>query len=110
MKQTKQKEGKIQSDWMKSLQEELGRVYGTQEGMRISWTVMPGILADFRKMLDKAPAGRTVREEYRMEDGRISLRLEGRALATGSMRKLLVTRVSAGEKVLEEDEGGVIVL
>ena len=52
------------------LEKELQRVYGTVEGSRVLRTVMPGILADFLKMYKKAAAGSTVREEYRLEDGK----------------------------------------
>lgn len=99
-----------QMGWMNALQDELGRIYGTQEGLRISWTIVPGILGDFRGMLVKAAAGRTVREVYRMEDGRADLKLEGRAVQKGSDRKLLVTKIMLGEKILGENTEGIIVL
>ena len=50
--------------------------YGPGNGMKVYFTVMPGILADFSRMLDERP-GETMTEEYRLEDGKGSLILTG---------------------------------
>ena len=45
---------------------------------RIYLTIVPGILADFKKVLAKAEAGQRVSESYRFEDG------DGAVFVTGS--------------------------
>ena len=45
--------------------------------------VMPGILKDFRRMLEAAAPGETVREEYRLEDGKAAIFLTGRRNTAG---------------------------
>lgn len=55
----------------------LKEIYGEAEGIRIYMTVMPGILADFRKMLDAAKPGSGISEEYILEDKKASLKLHG---------------------------------
>ena len=105
----KQTEERKPPSWLKALQDELCTVYGAQEGLRVSFTVVPGILADFRKMLEKAAEGEAVREEYRMEDGRMYLVLEGRAEKRGRARRLIVTGITAGEKTLSRSEQGIMV-
>ena len=57
--------------------------YGPDEGMRVWQTVMPGILADFNKMISAKP-GSTVTEEYRLEDGRGVIILSGWQRKDGS--------------------------
>ena len=57
--------------------EELKQRYGEREGLRIFMTVMPGIMADFRKMLLASPPEKTVREEYHLDDGKTTLALTG---------------------------------
>lgn len=57
--------------------EKLKQRYGEKEGMRIFLTVMPGITADFQKMLLSSPPHKTVQEEYRLDDGRTTLALTG---------------------------------
>ena len=58
------------------LEEELGRIYGKTEGHRVYQTIIPGILADFLKMVGKASVGKRVKEEYHLEDGRGTIILE----------------------------------
>jgi len=50
--------------------------YGPQKGLQVYMTVMPGIMRDFTKMLDQRP-GEQLREEYRLEDGKGTLILNG---------------------------------
>ena len=57
--------------------EKLKERYGEKEGMRVFMTVMPGITADFHKMLLAAPPGRRVREEYHIDDGKTTIVLTG---------------------------------
>ncbi len=51
------------------LENKLKLVFGSTEGQRLYQTIIPGILADFLKMYSAASPGRTVKEEYRLEDG-----------------------------------------
>ena len=53
-------------------------VYGSAEGNRVCMTVLPGVLKDFQHLLTAAAPGAPVREEYRLEDKRATLVLEGR--------------------------------
>lgn len=59
------------------------KIYGREQGQRIYMNVMPGILADFSKMLAKAGPGREVSEEYILEDKKAALSLCGRAVRNG---------------------------
>ena len=103
------KPGSEKQAWMAALNEELAKVYGEKEALRVSVTVLPGILGDFRRMLEASLPGTAVREEYRMEDGRITLYLEGRAEGAGKGKRLLITKVRTGNRLLAEDKAGVIV-
>lgn len=60
------------------LLDQLKKRYGNKEGTRIYLTIVPGILADFKKVLAKAEAGQRVSESYRFEDG------DGAVFVTGS--------------------------
>ena len=57
-------------------------VYDAREGRTKYMTVLPGVLADFRAMLEKA-SSRPLREEYRLDDGRGILILTGSKDASG---------------------------
>lgn len=51
------------------LLEQLKKKYGQKEGTRIYLTVVPGILADFKKMLKQAAPDEVIQETYKFEDG-----------------------------------------
>ncbi len=53
-------------------------LYGEKRGAAVCDAVIPGILRDFRRMLQAAAPGETVRETYRLDDRRGELRAEGR--------------------------------
>ncbi len=61
-----------------TLTEDLKRVYGDHKGLAVFQTVMPGILKDFLQMLEKSSGKETVIEEYRLEDQKGIIVLEGR--------------------------------
>ncbi len=61
-----------------TLTEDLKRVYGEQKGFVVFQTVMPGILKDFSQMLEQSSGKETVIEEYRLEDQKGIIVLEGR--------------------------------
>ena len=52
------------------------KAYGPSGRLKC-FTVLPGVLADFHKMMAAAAPGRRVREEYRLDDGRAVLILTG---------------------------------
>jgi len=47
---------------------QLDDIYGKGRGMGVYTTIMPGIIADFSKMLSVANAGVMLKEEYALED------------------------------------------
>ena len=65
--------------------QKLDKIYGTGNGTRICMTILPGILADFQKMLAASAPGSPVREEYRLEDGKGILFLTGIRKASGEI-------------------------
>ena len=56
----------------------LAGIYGIQEGLSMAGRVVPGIMNDFNRMLHDCPAGESVQEEYRFEDGRSVVFISGR--------------------------------
>ena len=62
---------------------ELNKRYGAERGRKVYTTIMPGIFADFQKMLKAAAPGENVREEYILEDGKGKIRVTGKRLADG---------------------------
>lgn len=57
----------------------LSQVYGVTEGIRMAGTVVPGIMNDFSRMV-RDRAGKTVQEEYRLEDGRAVVIMAGKMM------------------------------
>ena len=53
------------------------KAYGPGTGRVKCMTVLPGVMGDFLRMTASAAPGRRVREEYRLDDGRGTLILEG---------------------------------
>gem|GEM_PF-2169471 len=66
-----------QTDQTEEIVKELTHRYGSAEGSRIFMTVMPSVLADFNRMLEKTSGGKQIRETYRLEDGKGTLELKG---------------------------------
>ena len=54
----------------------LMEIYGYREGLRIAGVILPGIFADFRQMAASA-GGAGVSEEYKTEDLKAVITLEG---------------------------------
>ena len=80
-----------------NLKEELTKRYGAKEGMRIYLAIVPGILADFKKMLaDKGP-GEQISETYRFEDENAGVEVTGSKDASGMMQ-VEAHLVSLGKK------------
>lgn len=65
--------------------EECKKAYGEAEGFRIYTTILPGILGDFRKMLTLAKLNTEVSEEYKIDDGKRSVKLTGKRLPDGNL-------------------------
>ena len=61
---------------------QLDDIYGPGKGKEIFMTIMPGIIADFDRMLS-ATKGSLVTEEYRIEDGKGTLYVTGKRSANG---------------------------
>ena len=64
--------------WILHARRAFAELYGGDKGLAVCNAVIPGVMADFRRMLRAAPEGRTVSETYRLDDGRGALRIEGR--------------------------------
>lgn len=61
---------------------QLDEIYGPGKGMNIYMNIMPGILADFDRMLNKSK-GAVLTEEYRLEDEKAVLHATGKRSANG---------------------------
>ena len=70
------------------LMDQLKKKYGQKAGTKIYLTIVPGILADFKKVLKNAAPDEVVQETYKFEDG------DGAIVVSGSMS-------SAGEMQIE---------
>ena len=68
------------------LLDQLKKKYGAKEGTRIYLTIVPGILADFRKMLKQAQPEEEITETYRFEDGDGAVLVKGSRSASGENR------------------------
>ena len=68
------------------LMDELKKKYGVKNGTKIYMTIVPGILADFKKALGKKAAGETVTETYHFEDGNGGVVVTGSRDAAGNMQ------------------------
>ena len=79
------------------LKEELTKRYGAKEGMRIYLAIVPGILSDFEKMLNKTEPGEQISETYRFEDENAGVEVSGSIDAAGNMQ-MEAHLVSFGKK------------
>ena len=68
------------------LKEAFNRIYGPDRGEKICYTVLPGVLSDFNRMLNKEKPGVMISEEYRLEDGKSLLILEGQKDVSGKVQ------------------------
>ena len=59
----------------------LDSIYGTGRGLDIYTKIMPGIISDFNRMLDKALPGHEVSEQYGTEDKRAVILVKGKKSA-----------------------------
>ena len=63
----------------------LDGIYGKGRGMEVYTKIMPGILADFEKMVKTSKAGQKITEQYRTEDGRAVLTATGSKTGNGTL-------------------------
>ncbi len=62
---------------------ELDGIYGKGKGLEIYTTIMPGIIADFTGILNKARPGAVIKEEYGLEDKKAVVYVRGTKQKTG---------------------------
>lgn len=63
---------------------EFRKRYGSAEAMRVYLTVIPPVIADFKGMLEQSVPGTELTEEYRLEDGKGTIRLTGSRRTDGT--------------------------
>ena len=68
---------------MDDIIKQLDQIYGPGRGFSVCNTIMPGILADFNKMLKNAPVDREISEEYCLEDMKASILVKGKRKSNG---------------------------
>ena len=68
------------------LLDQLKKRYGNQRGTKIYLTIVPGILADFKKMLKEAEPDQEITETYHFEDGDGGVEVKGSRNAAGEMK------------------------
>ncbi len=66
--------------WMERFTKQLEEKVTGDKIAHYQTVIMPQVIADFMKMLNDTPAGQIVREEYRMEDSSLTIRLEGKRI------------------------------
>ena len=64
--------------WIENARSAFAALYGEARAKMVCGAVIPGVMRDFRRMLEAAAPGETVRETYRLDDKRGDVRLEGR--------------------------------
>ena len=63
--------------WTQGLIGALIPYYGLNGSAKIASVILPGILKDFRKCLKDIPVGSEIREEYTVDDGKVTVALVG---------------------------------
>ena len=62
---------------VEKLMDGLDKIYGPGRGAGVYMTIIPGILADFHKMLKKTSIGQEISEKYQLEDRKAVILLRG---------------------------------
>ena len=65
------------TSWADAVHEAFVEEFGPAEGARICKVVLPGILGDFRRMLERAFPGVPVREVYHLEHTKAAVTVRG---------------------------------
>lgn len=63
--------------WMKELLENIEKKVSTDKLVHYQTVILPQILMDFNRQLKNADKDQLISEEYRMEDGSLTIRLSG---------------------------------
>ena len=80
--------------WIQNVRAAFAAVYGETKSRAVCDAVIPGVLGDFRGMLDRAEPGALVKETYRLDDKKGDICLEGCRTAEGrALTKLTVAGV-----------------
>ncbi len=87
--------------WIEKARQAFSAVYGAKKGPAVCGAVIPGIMGDFRGMLLRADAGVVIREDYRTDDRKTEIHIEGRRDGDA----LTVTALSIGGRTIDLDGG-----
>ncbi len=90
----------VNTVWIENAKGAFAALYGAKKAEKVCAAVMPGVMRDFRGMLERAAAGSAVQETYHLDDGRGDVHLEGRREADG----LYVTALTVGGKPVDLGE------
>ena len=66
-----------QTSWQEALLQEVKKAKGPFFEAHFKTKILPNITADFYGMLKSAKTGQIIREEYHLDDGSLSIKLEG---------------------------------
>lgn len=69
--------------WMQELLRQIEEKAGKEKTAHYQTVILPQIIADFYKMLNNAPVGELVREDYHMEDESMTIIFEGERKRSG---------------------------
>ena len=86
--------------WIGNAQAAFAALYGKTKAAAVCAAVVPGVMKDFRRMLEAAAEGGTVRETYRLDDGRGEVSLAGCRESDG----LYLTALSVGGRSVDLGE------
>lgn len=87
----------MNTQWIDNARAAFSAVYGDKKGAKVCAAVIPGIMGDFRKMLTRAADGVPVAEDYRTDDLKADIHIEGRR--TGD--RLSITSLTVGGTPVE---------
>ncbi len=79
--------------WIQAARAAFAAVYGEKKGLAVCNAVIPGVMGDFRKMLERAAPGETVRETYRLDDKKGDIALTGRREEAGLLLTSLTLQI-----------------
>jgi len=68
---------KDNKNWRDELLNIMVPIYGIKEAERVSSVIVPAFLGDFKSELKKAGNNKIISEEYRTEDGKLTVELSG---------------------------------
>ena len=74
--------------WMQKLNKEIGDIVGEEQLSHYRIIVLPQILADFYKMLKDQPVNKIIKEQYRMENGKLEIEISGVKKADADIKVL----------------------